>query len=380
MNEQRKEILLVSLVTLLIMIGLFLRTDRMTYSHSDFVYDWDHHAYIDMATNHVSHVAPFEYRILNPLLARLLPFDILINFTILSFVALCLTGIMTYFLLKTVGFSNQLALTGLLFFLSLGWATRFNIYDFWLTDPLGFLFIVAALWSIFAKKDLLFLLFLAIGVTAKENVIFVAPLYYTFNSKQIFDGKTLFRTFYMIAPALFVLVAIRIFSPTTNDEYNLVNLLQTIGWERIQILLTDIQLSYSVGTFGIALLFLPLFSIRQNLSLFFRFLPFVALTYVSLLFAVNTERLIVSAFPAFIIMALHGIKIIAEKTGLHEKYFIFLPLSSIALLLTKKDWRFVPHLYEALIVLLFLALSFQFDWLTKKNRNSLTQRPGETPG
>ena len=229
MNEQRKEIILVSLIALLIMIGLFLRTDRLTYSNPDFVKNWDHHAYIDMASNHSSHIAPFEYRILNPLLATILPFDLLINFTILSFIALWLTGIITYYMLKTMGFSNQLALTGMLFFLSLGWATRFNIYDFWLTDPIGFLFTIAVMWSIFAKKDLLFLLLLAIGITGKENVIFVAPLYYTFNTKELFDGKILFRSAYLIAPAVFILFAIRILLPTTNTEYNVVTLLQTIA-------------------------------------------------------------------------------------------------------------------------------------------------------
>lgn len=359
MNEQRKKIILVSLIALLIMIGLFLRTDRMTYSHPDFIKDWDHHVYIDMATNHLSHIAPFEYRILNPLLAKFLPFDLLINFTILSFIALWLTGIITYFMLKTMGFSNQLALTGLLFFLSMGWATRFNIYDFWLTDPLGFLFIVATMWSILAKKDLLFLLLLAIGVIAKENVIFVAPLYYTLNSKKLLDGKVMFRASYLIAPALLVLFAIRILFPTTNAEYNAATLLQTIGWSRIQNLSIDSLLSYSIGTFGISLIFLPFFSIRQNLPYFFRFLPFIALTYLSLLFAVNTSRLIVSAFPAIIVMALYGIKSIIDKTGINEKLFTLLPLSLIFLLLIKKEWYIVPSIYEAIILMIFWALSLQ---------------------
>ena len=371
MNERRKEIMLVLLVTLLGLIGLFLRTDRLTYSHPDFTEIWDHCFYIEMATNHPSnlHIAPFEYRILNPLLAKLLPFDVLINFTILNFAALWLTGIIIYFMLRTMGFSTPLAFTGLLFFLSLGWATRYNIYDFWLSDPMGFLFIVGAMWSIFAKKDLLFLLLLAIGVMAKENVIFVAPLYYTFNSKKILDGKVLFRSLYLIAPALIVLVALRMFIPTTNEEYNIAHLMQTIGLKRIQHFSRDARdylLLFSIGTFGVSLTLLPLFSIKQNLSLLWRFLPFIALTYSSLLFAYNESRLIVSAFPAFIIMALYGVKSIADKTGFHEKIFILLPLSLIVLLLGKKGLFVVPSLYEALILLLFLAISLQSEWLTKE--------------
>jgi hypothetical protein len=371
MNEQRKEIILFLSVTLLVLIGLFLRTDRLTYSDPDFTKIWDHTFYIEMATNHPSnlHIAPFEYRILNPLLAKFLPFDLIINFTILSFTALWLTGIITYFMLRTMGFSIPLAFTGLLFFLSLGWATRYNIWDFWLSDPMGFLFIVAAIWSIFAKKDLIFLLLLAIGVSAKENVIFVAPLYYTFNAKKMLDSKVLFRSLILVAPALLILLALRIYIPTTNDGYNVANLFQTIGSKRIQQLLKDTGdylLLYSIGTFGVSLIFLPLFSIKQNLSLFLRFSPFFVLAYSSLLFAYNTERLIVSAFPAVIIMALYGIKSIADKTGSYGKIFIFLPLSLIALLLIKKEWHIVSSLYEALILLLFLALSYQSDWLIKK--------------
>ena len=371
MHKQYKDIIPVLLVTLLCLVGLFLRTDRMTYSHPDFTEIWDHRFYIEMATNHPTnwYIAPFEYRILNPLLAKLLPFDVLINFTILSFGALWLTAIITYFMLRSLEFSNPLALTGSLFFLSLGWATRFNIYDFWLSDPMGFLFIVAAMWSIFAKKDPLFLLLLAIGVTAKENVLFVAPLYYTFNSKKLLDGKVLLRLLCLTAPALIILFALRMSIPTTNSEYNIVNLWQTIGLKRVQHLSKDLRdylLLYSIGTFGVSLTLLPLFSIKQNYSLLCRFSPFIVLNYLSLLFAYNDSRIIVSAFPAIIIMALYGIKNISDKTGLHEKFFVFLPLSLIAFLLVKKDWFIVPSLYEALIFLLFLAFSLQSEWFTKK--------------
>lgn len=363
MNKREvKEILLVVFITLLVVIGLFLRTDRMIYSHQDFIKQgWDHHVYIDMATNHLSHIAPFEYRILNPLLAKLLPFDLLINFTILSFIFLWLTGIITYFMLKKLEFSSQLALTGSLFFLSLGWATRFNIYDFWLTDPLAFLFIVATMHSIFAKKDLFFMLLLSIGVTAKENVIFVAPLYYTFNNKKYFDSEVLFRFLCLVLPAILILFAIRMLYPITNtQEYNVVTLLQTIGLSRIKNLSIDKLYSYSIGTFGISLIFLPLFSIRQNLFFLLKFSPFIVLTYSSLLFAVNTERVIVSSFPSIIVMSLYGIKNIANRTGVYEKFFILLPLCLVSLLLINKDWHYIiPSIYEAMILLLFLALSLQ---------------------
>lgn len=320
MNNQRKETILVLFIAFLGMISLFVRTTRMTYSHAEFEHPWDHHVYIEMATDQplAPHAPPFGWRILNPLLAKLLPFDLLTNFMVLSFIALWMTGTVTYFMLRKAGFSNYLALTGLLFFLSLGWATRFNIYDFWLTDPMSFLFITATLWSIFAKKDLIFVLLLTIGVTAKENVIFVAPLYYTLNSEKLLDLKILFRTFYLVAPSLLILSLLRIFIMPANGEYELVNLLRDIGFPRIQNLHFDRSFIYSTGTFGVSLMVLPLFAMKRNLPLLWRFLPFIVLTYISLLFAINTQRLLVSIFPVVIIMALHGIKSIVDKIGVND--------------------------------------------------------------
>jgi hypothetical protein len=242
---------------------------------------------------------------------------------------------------------------------------------------MGFLFIVATIWSIFAKKDLLFMILLMIGVTAKENVIFVAPLYYTFNSQKLLDIKVLFRSLYLVAPALVILFLLRIFIvPTNSDYYNVMYLLEHIGWPRIQQLSADSLLSYSTGTFGVSLIFLPLFAVKRNLSLLWRFLPFIILTYISLLFAVNTERLLVSAFPAFLIMALYGIKNIADKTGVHEEAFIPLPLLLLVLLLIKKDWWVARNLYESFILLALLAFSFQQKWLvvSKADKGGLTRR------
>ncbi|MCA1899596.1 MAG: hypothetical protein LDL50_02690 [Chloroflexi bacterium] len=336
----------------------------MTYSHPDFKEEWDHVFYIEMALGHPANMrlAPFEYRVLNPFLAKSLPFDVLTNFALLSFTALWLTGMVSYFAFKAQGFSVSLAFAGVLFFLSLGWAVRFNLYDFWLSDPLGFLFMVAVVWSVVTRKDILFLFLLAAGVAAKENVVFAAPLYYTLNAKKFADGRLLLRALLLTAPALALLLALRMFVPTVNEEYNFATLLQNIGLKRIQQILRDPRdylLLYSIGTFGVSLFFLPFFAVRKTLALLVRYSPLIAGAYLSLLFAHNDTRLIVAAFPAVIVMALRGLEFIVERTGAPERFVVALPLTLILLLLFKKEWYAIPSVYEAAAFVLFLAFLMQ---------------------
>jgi hypothetical protein len=364
MNKKRWEIILVASAVFLCLGAFFVRTDRMTYSHPDFKEEWDHVFYIEMALGHPANMrlAPFEYRVLNPLLAKLLPFDVLTNFAVLSFTALWLTGIVSYFAFKAQGFSAPLAFAGVLFFLSLGWAVRFNLYDFWLSDPLGFLFIAGVVWSVLARKDILFLILLTAGVAAKENVIFAAPLYYTLNAKKFADGRLLLRALLLAAPALGLFLAFRMFIPTVNEEYNFATLLQNIGLKRIHQILRDPRdylLLYSIGTFGVSLFFLPFFAVRKNLVLLLRFSPLIAGAYLSLLFAHNDTRLIVAAFPAVIAMALRGLEFIMERTGAPERFVVALPLAFIILLLLKKEWYVIPSVYEAAVFVWFLAFLMQ---------------------
>jgi len=61
--------------------------------------------------------------------------------------------------------------------LSLGYVLKFNPYDFWLTEPLAFLSVAAALLRVVLRLDIGFAICLAIGVLAKESVFFVVGLH-----------------------------------------------------------------------------------------------------------------------------------------------------------------------------------------------------------
>lgn len=385
MGKRQKELLLVLSVAFVGLALLWLRTDKMIYTHPDFANPWDHHKYIFMASHNPFdfHIAPFCWRVLNPLFAKALPFDLQTNFAILTFVTLWITAPIFYLMLQRMGFSNELSFLGFLFFLTLGYAVRFNIYDFWLTDPLGFLFSVTALWSIFASKDILFAMLLAIGVLAKESVIFVTPLYYTFNAQRLFVGQLIIRTLILVSPAIFIMILLRVAIPPLNgnpqysstiatnlrddNPYSLVWLLKNIGWARIQkFSLVDLW-RYSGGTFGVTILFFSFFSIKNNLPYLVKVLPYLGLVYSSLLFAVNTNRVIVAAFPVVIPMALLGIKDFSEYLDVDSKLFVPLPLLIFYFVLLNNYRYMISPILEIVILLLYLAfIPVLKRWVLKK--------------
>jgi len=356
MNNSKREFILVLFIVLLLAGGLWISTDHMDHDDPNFPKEWDHQKYIQMAEGNPFglHKAPFGWRVLNPILAKLLPFDLLTSFSVLCFIAICATAVMMYYLLMSLGYSSMLAIGGMFFFFSLGSAVGFNMYDFWLTDPLAFFFITFVLWSIVNQKDILFAFMLALGVAAKENVFFAAPLYYMFQAQKRFDIPKLMRWLYLVLPSIVILIALRVFIPQENELYNIRNLFQTIGMDRIEHFSWDSLSSYTIGTFGLILSLIPFFSIKRNVDYLVRFLPFIALTYLSLLFAVNTGRVIVSAFPAVIVMGVEGMRNASTKFKIDEGLLLILPLGLVVCQMIYTERFTLPFIYEGNVIAIFL--------------------------
>src|SRR3972149_5351757 len=114
MSKHYKEALFVAFIAFLGLVSLYARTDRLNYLHPSFEEVWDHHKYIEMAAHNPFglHIAPFGWRILNPILAKILPFEISKNFTILTLVELWFTAVITYYMSRKFGLSRGLALAG----------------------------------------------------------------------------------------------------------------------------------------------------------------------------------------------------------------------------------------------------------------------------
>jgi hypothetical protein len=117
-HHKNGEFMRVASIALLAVSVLLLRTNIMTYDHPHFAFIMDHHKYIRMAAGSPFdfYIAPFCWRVVNPLIARLLPFDLQWNFLIISFISVWMTGVAIYYLAKKLNFSKELSLIGMFMF------------------------------------------------------------------------------------------------------------------------------------------------------------------------------------------------------------------------------------------------------------------------
>lgn len=355
-----QEFSLVVCVTISLTFVLLLTTEVMTYEHPAFARPYDHHLYIQMATVPFRfHSAPFCWRILVPLLAGIMPFGLEYNFLILSFIGIAATGVTVYYLVKATGSSKMFAFIGLLLFFSFGWAVEMVMYDFWLPDAMSFLFITLGIYFAYTKNDMGFLLSLAVGVLVKESVIFVAPLYYTLNTKRIVNTKLMARTVMLTGLAIAILISLRFMIPATND-YSYYSRFREVGLQRLNSISLSTLKDWSAGTYGELALLLPLFSLKKNVRHFLRFTPFFLLIYSQLFFAVNTQRLLVIGFPAIILLSLNGLQYLQRAMNVHPNVFLPLSLLMYAVNLIYRSFS-SPFGIQAIIFVLYLALLFQIQ-------------------
>ncbi|NUN10352.1 MAG: hypothetical protein HUU54_14355 [Ignavibacteriaceae bacterium] len=369
----KKAFYLAAFLSALALTMLVINTGKMDYSHPDFSQNWDHHNYISMAQNSVGeyNIAPFCWRILNPLLAGLLPFEQSTSFLIMSIASLWLASLLMYLIILKLGFSEIFSIAGILFFLSLSWITKYNIYNFWLTDPLSYFFILAVILSILIGNDTSFAIFLTLGVLAKESVLFFALLYFTLNNDGVLSGKLWLRGTLLILPAIALLIFLRVSIPALNNDpeyvakvspfinpvpvYGLMTFLKEIGFPRIANFSLQELPSYSYGVFGLTLSFFSVVNLRENFGIFLKYFPVVTLVYLSLLFVVNTERAVVIFFPLMIIMALRGMKYLSVRLQVTETPFLVLPSVLLLYLILKNYYTPLSPLYEAVLLIVFLG-------------------------
>jgi hypothetical protein len=349
-GESRRELALPLVLSLLLTTALLFGARFVVPGHPNYAKPWDHHKYIWMATDGPLdfHIAPFCWRILVPALAKALPFDLEWSFFLLAFAGVWMTGMVVYSLALRWFPSPSYGLVAMAMWVSLGWAGKLALRNFWLPDSLAFFFVALAVYAVLARRDALFVLSVALGVLAKESVFFVVPLYYTLRTDRWIDPGLLKRCALLALPAALLLVLVRVFIPALNEDpaylstlpetvrlvqegsssYGYLELFRSVGLERLRTISAWDLYAYSVGTFGVIVL-LPLFALRRAGVLFLRFLPFLLLVYAQLLFAVNTERLLVLAFPAVILMALAGVEGLSERLSIGPGWFVWLALALV---------------------------------------------------
>ena len=340
MKYQNKEVYLEFVVVMLIivffLIVIKLTTLPLVPSHPDFANPWDHHWYIEMANNPIvvfkqTIIAPYCYRILMPILGWLMPFDLTINFQILTMLCLFFTGLILYIILKEF-YSKILSLAGLTLFYSSHWTARFLIYDFWLTDSMAFLFILLCFFAIVKSNIMLYGVSLFLGVLSKEVVLFTIPVlliseYMKMNQKSISNKHYVLRCLYAILPGFIVFIAIRLIIRQPNSEYISIFPFDLREINRFILSLSNpiYYYIYTFSTWGIICSTFPLLNRKSILLTWLKqYGVFIVLIYCQLLIAIDIERNLIAGFFPIILLTVSGFESVCIKKNISHLYFMAL--------------------------------------------------------
>jgi len=208
----RPRLLAVALAALLLTSALYLRTDPLDSTHPRYAHPGDWHKYVHMAEHNPFdfHIAPYAWRVGEPALVKILPGSTAFGFALITFLSIWFNGVMIFLLARAFGFSGTAAWLGVALYFSVGWATKMMFYYCQLVDPFSLLFITAAFLAAKLKRPLWFIIITALGVSVKESVIFVLPLYYSLNAARRADSRLLVRTLLLALPAVAVYAGIRL--------------------------------------------------------------------------------------------------------------------------------------------------------------------------
>ncbi|HXJ65439.1 MAG TPA: hypothetical protein VNN79_16910, partial [Actinomycetota bacterium] len=366
-----REVWLIGLIAAVCTALLWFRTDHLISGSPYFELPWDHHMYIYMAQHNPIdfHIAPYGWRILVPSIVWATHLSLPLGFQLVTLLSVWGTGLAVWALQRRLGFSRELAIAGMLLYFALGFATKWTLFDFWLTDPLAFLLATCAVLFALSGKDVGFAICLAVGVLAKESVIFVAPLAYTLRTRRVWDPALAAKTVAATVPAIVALVALHIGIPARNSDaaylrssnfhhpildniigrYTYGAQFHAIVSERLHHL--GSTLIRSVSAFGLVVPVLVGVGLRSRWARSFglRALPFLVLVYAQLLFAYNTERLLVLGLIAVVPLATWGLEQLMEMRGVGPARYVALAAVVFgAQLIWKHEWE--PELWVSVLI------------------------------
>jgi hypothetical protein len=341
---------------------------------------WDRHLYRLMAEQGLFEfrLAPYCWRVLVPALAGWSPFSLQASFFSITLAAVWATGAVLYLLARGRGHSPAAAAVGLFLFFSLGWAAKFILADFWIPDGVAFLLVSLAFWAALEKRLYLFGAVILAGAVTKESVLLAAPLYFCLNVRRPFDWRFLVRCAAVLVPAALTLVALRLGVSQQNGDaayfatmpedirrfpelygpYNYLTLLQDIGREqRVREWGWDAFLSYTTSPLGLALPLLAALGLRRAWRLALGMLPFVTLTYVQLLFATDTQRLLVLVAPGLVVLALEGVAELRERLAVPSMALLPGAVAVFLLVLTDRQDYDIAFAPQAIVIALTATLA-----------------------
>jgi hypothetical protein len=370
------EFALVFASALAVFTALALRTTYLTYSNPDFRQPWDHHKYIRMAQGNPFdfHIAPYCWRVVTPLLAKVLPFSLEWNFFFISFLSILMTGVVVYYMARALKFSRELAFVGMLLFFALGYSTKTMLSDFWLTEPLSTFVMSLAILCILTRKDVVFVLLLFLGEGVRETVISVAPLYYSLNARRLIDPRLAVRTVLFALPAVAVFFGLRIFIVEMNNKASYLRTLTPIvrlEWHgqtrygqidalksvfRAPLLRIQQSLPAATNLVRNSMVLLPFLLYTRTRMLALRFAPYALVLYAPTLALGPVARYLIPLYPVLALLSVSGVEFLSERLQIPVLYFAVLPLLFIGSNLLSVNARDASGALQAVCLFLYLAL------------------------
>jgi hypothetical protein len=307
-----------------LMTFLWLRTDPLVPGHPWWTFPGDHHIYLFMAGHPTGslHLAPWGWRVLEPAIVRVLPGSSLVGFQLVCVASLIVAAVAIHAICRRLGLDRRLADAGVLLFVSVSFATKYPMFDPWLPDSMALAAVALAVLFVLDDRPFAFAACLAVGVLAKESVVFAAPLLYTFRATRPIDPPAARRTLFAALPAVLVIAVVRLAIPAWNGteyaaalpapiaanartvpDYSALSVVhQTLAGRELCA-----TLAATASSFGLLVGVLPFLGGRRAIRLLVRATPFLALVLLQLLFAQNTQRLVVLASPIVVPLAVCGL-------------------------------------------------------------------------
>jgi len=382
---------LILIISFFLLASLILTSDLMLTHHSFYYDKYMHLGYIKAAENLFNFgEPPFSWRILQPLIVNILPFELTISFFILSFGALFFSGIILYKILFQITKNFQSSLIGMVFFLSIVWAIRFNIIEFWYPESLLYFFMLLSVYAVYKQNKILLSIVLMLGVLTKETMIVVFPLYYFINIKgelfKKFNSKLFIDNVIICLPALSAYLALMLLTSKTSIYHYSLNWINEVFLHRLEILigiksslqhnLVDDQswfLTFLInwyrlafGAFG-GFFLIMFFNLKETKNVLSAYLPLILFSYLQLFIAYDIERLIVISFFPIILGTVKVIGSLVEK-GININYFVLYALSLfIVQLFFTKDFYFETfYAIAAQNLISFLFTGYLLFYISKR--------------
>jgi hypothetical protein len=200
-------------VVVIFALTLLLALPRFAHHTPDSQFYLDLAGYFRGEVERVQLVAPYAYRVLLPWLASIMPLENL-DLTIASLnVLFTISAYVAFFWFLREILSTSVELKVALFVLVISFPTL-NYSSAVLTDPLGFLLFLLAVYALLKERFLAFSLLVAIGVLARESVLVLsaaAVLYLLLTRKKKFDKSTWFTLGAVVLIPLLAFIAPRIY-------------------------------------------------------------------------------------------------------------------------------------------------------------------------